>query len=130
MCNRIGPADAKELFGMSNGLKNIVVDVHYYNLFDSTFKSKSVQQNIDYVNNDRAKTLQSLTSTNGPLIYVGEWTTEWDYQGTSMSEYQRFGKAQLEVYGTATFGWGYWTLKNSQNHWSFEWMVQNNYLQL
>jgi len=131
MCNRIGPADDKELFDINNGLTSTVVDVHYYNLYDdSTFKSMSVQQNIDYINNNRAQILQSLTSANGPLIYVGEWTDEFEYQGASMSDYQRFGNAQLQVYGTATFGWGYWSLKNNYNHWSFEWMVQNSYLQL
>lgn len=73
MCNRIGPADAKELFDINNGLTSTVVDVHYYNLYDdSTFKSMSVQQNIDYINNNRAQILQSLTSANGPLIYVGK----------------------------------------------------------
>lgn len=132
MCNRIGPADDKELFDINNGLTSTVVDVHLYNLYDdSTFKSMSVQQNIDFVNNNRAQILQSLTSANGPLIYVGEWTNEFEYQGASMSDYQRFGNAQLQVYGTATFGWGYWSLKNDNyNHWSFEWMVQNSYLQL
>lgn len=132
MCNRIGPADDKELFDINNGLTSTVVDVHLYNLYDdSTFKSMSVQQNIDFVNNNRAQILQSLTSANGPLIYVGEWTDEFEYQGASMSDYQRFGNAQLQVYGTATFGWGYWSLKNDNyNHWSFEWMVQNSYLQL
>jgi hypothetical protein len=75
MCNRIGPADAKELFDINNGLTRTVVDVHYYNLYDdSTFKSMSVQQNIDYINKNRATILQSLTSADGhgPLIYVGK----------------------------------------------------------
>ncbi|KAH9326245.1 hypothetical protein KI387_006423 [Taxus chinensis] len=131
MCNRIGPADPKELFQMNNGLTSTVVDVHYYNLFDDQkFKGMTVQQNIDYVNNDRASTLNSLVSANGPLIYVGEWTSEWEVQGASKSEYQRFGEAQLQVYGNASFGWAYWTYKNVQNHWSFQWMVQNQYLQL
>lgn len=132
MCNRVGgPADSKELFDINNGLTNTVVDVHYYNLFDdSTFKSMSVQQNIDYINNTRAQMLQSLTSANGPLIYVGEWTNEWEYQNASKSDYQSFAEAQLQVYGAATFGWGYWSLQNVQNHWNFQWMVQNNYLPL
>eukprot|EP01018_Ginkgo_biloba_P020258 Gb_00975 [translate_table: standard] len=133
MCNRIGPADPKELFQMNIGLSRTVVDVHYYNLYDdSTFKSKTVQENIDYINNERANTLQSLISVqNGPLIYVGEWVAEWEVQGASQADYQRYGTAQLQVYGRATFGWAYWTLKNVQyNHWDFEWMVQNQYLQL
>lgn len=131
MCNRIGPAYDQELFDMNNGLTNTVVDVHYYNLYDdSTFGSMSAQQNIDFVNNNRAQALQSLTSANGPLIYVGEWTNEWEVQNASMSDYQGFGQAQLQVYGTSTFGWGYWGLKNDNfEHWSFQWMVESNYLQ-
>ncbi|GLJ06384.1 hypothetical protein SUGI_0037780 [Cryptomeria japonica] len=131
MCNRIGPADPKELFEMNNGLAHTVVDVHYYNLFDDQrFKGMTVQQNIDHVYGDRGSTLSSLVNANGPLIYVGEWTSEWEVQGASMSDYQRFGQAQLQVYGKASFGWAYWTHKNVNGHWSFEWMVKNNYLQL
>ncbi|GLJ06386.1 hypothetical protein SUGI_0037840 [Cryptomeria japonica] len=131
MCNRIGGADPKELFQMNNGLTRTVVDVHYYNLFDDQkFKSMTVQQNIDFVKYDRAALLNILLSANGPLIYVGEWTSEWEVKGASQSEYQRFGQAQLEVYGKASFGWAYWTHKNVQEHWSFQWMVQNQYLDL
>eukprot|EP01018_Ginkgo_biloba_P020260 Gb_00974 [translate_table: standard] len=131
MCNRIGPADPKELFQINNGLSRTVIDVHYYNLFDdSKFKSMNVQQNIDFVYNDRAGTLRYLNSDNGPPIFVGEWVSEWEVRDASQGDYQRFGKAQLDVYGQATFGWAYWTLKNNAKHWDFEWMVNNQYLQL
>eukprot|EP00253_Pinus_taeda_P031831 PITA_31831 len=66
MCNRIDPADPKELFQINNGLSHTVVDVHYYNLFDdATFKNMTVQQNIDYIKTTRAQTVQSLISANG-----------------------------------------------------------------
>lgn len=131
MSNRIGPADPKELFQINNGLTNTAIDVHYYNLFDdSTFKSMTVQQNIDYINNQRATTLQSLVTANGPLIFVGEWVAEWEVNGASQSDYQRYADAQLQVYGKASFGWAYWALKNVNNHWSFEWMVNNQYIRL
>ncbi|GLJ06817.1 hypothetical protein SUGI_0049140 [Cryptomeria japonica] len=131
MCNRIGPADPKELFSMNNGLTNTVVDVHYYNLFDdTTFKNMTVEQNIDYIRNQRATTLQSLVTSNGPLILVGEWVAEWMVENGSKSDYQRFADAQLEVYGEASFGWAYWTLRNVNEHWSFEWMVNNQYIRL
>lgn len=45
-------------------------------------------------------------------------------------DYQDFGRAQLEVYNAASFGWAYWTLKNDRKHWDFEWNIRNNYLQL
>lgn len=132
MCNRIGPADPKELFQMNNGLSRTVVDVHYYNLFDdATFKNMTVQQNIDYIKTTRAQTVQSLVSANGPLIFVGEWVAEWEVQNATRPDYQRYGDAQLQVYGEASFGWTYWTLRNIGNrHWDFQWMVNNQYLRL
>eukprot|EP01018_Ginkgo_biloba_P020254 Gb_01372 [translate_table: standard] len=132
MCNRIGLADPKELFQINNGLSYTVVDVHDYNLFDDfTFKNMTVQQNIDYISNHRAATLQTLNTENGPLIFVGEWVAEWGVPNATQSDYQRYGDAQLQVYGQASFGWAYWTLKNvNSKHWDFEWMVNHGYLRL
>lgn len=48
----------------------------------------------------------------------------------SKVDYQRFGDAQLDVYGRASFGWSYWTLKGASGHWSLEWMIQNGYIAL
>lgn len=53
---------------------------------------------------------------------------EFDVSNASKDDYQRFGEAQLEVYGRATFGWAYWTLKNVESHWSLEWMIKNGYI--
>lgn len=61
---------------------------------------------------------------------TGEWAAEWKVRGASKEDYQRFAQAQLDVYGRATFGWAYWTLKNVQNHWSMEWMINNGYISL
>lgn len=55
---------------------------------------------------------------------------EWDVATASQTDYQEFGRAQLEVYNAASFGWSYWTLKNDRKHWDFEWNIRNNYLQL
>ena len=63
-------------------------------------------------------------------LFAGEWVAEWAIQGATKEDYQRFAKAQLEVFGRATFGWAYWTLKNVNNHWSLEWMIKNGYIKL
>ena len=55
---------------------------------------------------------------------------EWNVTSGSQKDYQDFGRAQLEVYNAASFGWSYWTLKNDREHWDFEWNIRNNYLQL
>ncbi|CAL5332843.1 unnamed protein product [Camellia sinensis] len=67
-----------------------------------------------------------VTTSNGPLTFIGEWVAEWKVSGVAKKDYQRFGKAQLEVYGRASFGWAYWTLKNVNNHWSLKWMISND----
>lgn len=64
------------------------------------------------------------------IQFAGEWTCEWNVNGASKEDYQRFGKAQLDVYGQATFGWGYWAYKCAQNHWSLKWMIENGYITL
>ncbi|CAL5037542.1 unnamed protein product [Urochloa decumbens] len=128
LCQRIGNADPIELFQAGIGLSNVVVDLHYYNLFDPYFASINSTQNIEFIYKMRAPQLQALKDINGPLIFIGEWVNEWDVQNASQYEYQKFGRAQLDVYANATFGWSYWTLKNDRMHWDFEWNIRNKYL--
>nr|GMC52237.1 probable glucan 1,3-beta-glucosidase A [Ipomoea batatas]GME01432.1 probable glucan 1,3-beta-glucosidase A [Ipomoea batatas]GME19083.1 probable glucan 1,3-beta-glucosidase A [Ipomoea batatas] len=129
MCNRLGASNT-ELLAMAGALKGTVVDVHYYNLYIDLFKDMTAQQNIDYVYNDRRAELSVVTTSNGPLSFVGEWVAEWDVKNPTKEDYQRYAKAQLEVFGRATFGWAYWTFKNVDNHWSLEWMIKNGYITL
>ncbi|XP_043712913.1 probable glucan 1,3-beta-glucosidase A [Telopea speciosissima] len=130
LSNRIGSSDAKEFFPLASGLNGSVIDVHYYNLFSDMFNNMTVQQNIDFIYTNRSAQLNNITTSNGPLTFVGEWVAEMQVQGASKEDYQKFAKAQLEVYGNATFGWAYWALKNVNNHWSLEWMIQNGYIKL
>ncbi|KAH7524432.1 hypothetical protein FEM48_Zijuj06G0118500 [Ziziphus jujuba var. spinosa] len=123
--NRLGPMDPTELFPLASGLRGTVIDVHYYNLFTEEFDNLTVQQNIDFVNTNRSAQLNLVTTANGPLTFVGEWVAEWNVKDATKEDYQRFAKAQLEVYGRATFGWAYWTLRNVNKHWSLEWMIKN-----
>ncbi|KAF8411497.1 hypothetical protein HHK36_004049 [Tetracentron sinense] len=128
---RLGPANPTEFLSLAKSLNHVVIDVHYYNLFSDTFKNmNNVQQNIDYIYNDRAAQLSAVTPSNGPLSFVGEWTAEWSLNGATMQDYQRFAKAQLDVYGRATYGWAYWSYRNKNNHWNLKWMIENNYIKL
>lgn len=63
-------------------------------------------------------------------ILLGEWVNEWNVPNASRIQYQLFGRAQLDVYNNASFGWSYWTLKNDRVHWDFEWNIKNKYLSL
>ncbi|KAI0498593.1 hypothetical protein KFK09_019483 [Dendrobium nobile] len=128
MSNRLSISHPTELIKFASGFSGSVVDVHYYNVFSKIFKGMSVQQNIDYVYNNRASTLSSLMVSNGPLIFVGEWVDDMDVENASKNDYQRFGYAQVDVFGRATFGWSYWTLKAAKTQWSLEWMIKNGYI--
>ncbi|TXG69142.1 hypothetical protein EZV62_004077 [Acer yangbiense] len=129
--NRLEFDNPKELLSFANtGFNNVVIDVHYYSLFSEYFNKLNVQQNIDFIYGQRASDLGAVTTSNGPLTFVGEWTGEWAVQGASKEDYKRFTKAQLDVYGKATFGWAYWAYKCAPNHWSLKWMIENGYIQL
>ncbi|KAL5559051.1 hypothetical protein UlMin_035262 [Ulmus minor] len=128
LSNRLGPANPRELFPVARGFTKSVIDVHYYNLFEDFFNNMTVQQNLDFIFTNRTSQLNQVTTSNGPLTFVGEWVAEWQVKDATKEEYQRFAKAQLEVYGRATFGWAYWTLKNVNNHWSLQWKIKNGYI--
>jgi hypothetical protein len=71
MSNRLA-ADSTELVNFASQFGRAVLDVHYYTLFDSKFDSFTVQQNIDYVNNNIANDLSAMTRRDGPLTFVGK----------------------------------------------------------
>ncbi|KAE9605901.1 putative glucan 1,3-beta-glucosidase [Lupinus albus] len=71
--NRLETPNPRELLPIANGLSRCVIDVHYYNLFESIFENiTSVKQNIDYIRINRDSQLNSITTSNGPLTFVGE----------------------------------------------------------
>ncbi|PPD95738.1 hypothetical protein GOBAR_DD07217 [Gossypium barbadense] len=127
---RLGPADPKELFSFARSLNRVAIDVHWYNLFTDMFITMTVQQNIDYIYDQRSSDLDSWISANGPPILIGEWTGEFGAKNGSLEDYKRYTKAELDVYGGATFGWAYWSYKCEENHWSLKWMIDNNFIQL
>ncbi|KAF2323023.1 hypothetical protein GH714_032897 [Hevea brasiliensis] len=130
LSNRLGPADPTELLSFASTLNRVAIDVHYYNLFWDGFTKMTAQQNIDFIYNSRSNDLRKVTIENGPLSYVGEWTAEWYVQGASTEDYQNFAKAQLEVFGRATFGWAHWAYKCVVPHWSLRWNIENNIIHL
>ena len=72
ICQRIGNADPLELFQANIGSHNIVVDLHYYNLFDNYFVNMSATDNIQFIYKSRETQLQALNSANGPLVFIGK----------------------------------------------------------
>ncbi|KAI3923540.1 hypothetical protein MKW92_024241 [Papaver armeniacum] len=129
MCQRIGDADPLELYHANIGLSNVVVDLHYYNLFDNFFSNMSTSENIQFIHKSRQTQVESLNAANGPLVFIGEWVNEWSVANGSQMDYQESVEhswmcmIQLHLMGILT-------LKNDRNHWDFEWNIKNNYLQL
>ncbi|KAL5224209.1 hypothetical protein ABZP36_010848 [Zizania latifolia] len=129
MSNRLSASNT-ELLDFASGFSASVVDVHYFNLFSSAFHGLTADQNIEFVRTNRSSELSTVTRQNGPLTFVGEWVAEWNVGGATKEDYQRFAQVQIDVYGRATFGWSYWTLKNVRDHWSMQWMINNGYISL
>lgn len=63
-------------------------------------------------------------------VCAGEWVAEWRVRNATKEDYQSYAEAQLQVFGQASFGWAYWSLKNVRNYWSLEWMINNGYITL
>ncbi|KAI3849959.1 hypothetical protein MKW98_026873, partial [Papaver atlanticum] len=145
MCQLIGNgADPAVLYHANTGndKSNVVVDLHYFNVrhpsFDdmsalqninntSLFDTMSPQEKINYLYDTRKTQMNSLNATDGPLLFIGEWVNEFGRSG-SQEDYQNFGRAQLDVYGSASFGWAYWSLKNIEEHWDLKWNIDTGYL--
>lgn len=71
MSNRLGQIDSRELFPLASGLMGSVIDVHYYNLFSTIFDDLTVQQNLDFIYINRTRELTYVTTSNGPLTFIG-----------------------------------------------------------
>lgn len=65
-------ADSKVLLSFAGGFDRVVIDVHYYNLFSSQFNNMTVQQNIDFIKNERVSDLSGVSSTKA-LTFVGKY---------------------------------------------------------
>ncbi|CAK8567275.1 unnamed protein product [Lathyrus sativus] len=129
VCQRIGNADPLELYQANIGSTNLVLDLHFYNLFDTFFVNMSARDNIQYIYKSRENMLLAFNDSNGPLVFIGEWVNEWNVVSGSQTDYLEYGKAQLDVYNAVSFGWCYWTIKNDREHWDFEWNIRKKYLQ-
>lgn len=63
------------------------------------------------------------------MIYgLGEWTAH--LVGASDLAAKRFAAAELDVFGRASFGWGFWSYKNYNPQWSFVYMIQNDLISM
>ncbi|XP_030535073.1 probable glucan 1,3-beta-glucosidase A [Rhodamnia argentea] len=130
LSNRLGPADPQELLQMARGMSRVVIDVHYYNLYDPKFKQWNLQQNIGYIYVDRKTDLSKVTQPNGPLSFVGEWTSALDFSGATKEDSRKFAKAQQDVYGQATFGWAYWSYKCQYDTWDLKQMIEGGLIHI
>ncbi|XP_056172830.1 probable glucan 1,3-beta-glucosidase A isoform X3 [Syzygium oleosum] len=128
MSRVLGASGPELLLPVASGLDRTVVDTHNYVLFRTKFDT--IQDNLDFIYKDKRAQLDRLATPDGPLTFVGEWAVEWTVNGATKEEYQKFAEAQQEVFGRATFGWAYWTLKCAKHHWSLEWMIKNGYIKL
>ncbi|KAK9949661.1 hypothetical protein M0R45_005178 [Rubus argutus] len=117
-----------------DAVRNHSPNVHFYSVYEPEFDKFNVEENIQYIHKQRASSLSTMKASNGlPLTFVGEWVAEFKQPPTGSSSednYRRFAKAQIEVYGNATFGWAYWSYRCSQPHWSLRHMIDSGIINL
>jgi hypothetical protein len=77
ICQRIGNADPLELYQANIGSRNIVVDLHFYNLFGTFFVNMSTVDNIQFIYKSREAQLQAINSANSPLVFIGKLESEF-----------------------------------------------------
>ena len=64
--------DPSNLVDLGKEFKNAIIDLHYYNAFGSTFANMNIQQNIDFIYNERRQEIERLNkNSNGLLTFVG-----------------------------------------------------------
>ncbi|CAI5974028.1 unnamed protein product [Closterium sp. NIES-65] len=111
----LGQPPATDMAGfMTNALEfnNVMIDVHYYNVFDPDINTNpSFQAHIDYVRNQRASELKAL-SEGDRTVLVGEWSLALpEFVGAKEGDYGVYSQTQLEVYNNASAGWFFWSFK-------------------
>ncbi|CAI7888305.1 unnamed protein product [Closterium sp. NIES-54] len=111
----LGQPPATDMAGfMTNALdhNNVMIDVHYYNVFDLDINTNpSFQAHIDYVRNQRATELKAL-SEGDRTVLVGEWSLALpEFVGAKEGDYGVYSQTQLEVYNNASAGWFFWSFK-------------------
>lgn len=75
LSNRLGQhADPTELLSLARGLgNNVVIDVHFYSVYEHEFDKLTAEENIQYIYKQRASILSTMKVSNGlPLTFVGK----------------------------------------------------------
>ena len=71
LCQLLG-LNASDFVDLGTEFQNAILDLHYYNAFGPNFAKFNVQNNIDYINNNRRNEIESLNQNgNGLLTFVG-----------------------------------------------------------
>ncbi|KAJ7046654.1 glycoside hydrolase [Mycena alexandri] len=104
----------------------IVQDHHSYFVFTSQDEKKSASQHTEDIRTSILRSLFSASKNERGNLIVGEWSCALTPESLSMESDQvaareKFCKAQLDVYSSATAGWSFWSYKKEDcdNGWCF-----------
>eukprot|EP00850_Spirogloea_muscicola_P004298 SM000018S03663 [mRNA] locus=s18:671311:678637:- [translate_table: standard] len=129
---RIG-ADSGELGGIlaGDGYTNVILEMHYYNVFDDTFSGQNVAYNLAQVRGARLAEVEALQAA-GRMLVVGEWSLALRAEAhASGADFRAFGEVQLATYASARAGWFFWNFKMGRvgwPHWSFAESIARGWL--
>ncbi|KAK7833798.1 hypothetical protein CFP56_025245 [Quercus suber] len=72
LSNQLGIPDPNELLSFAGNFNHVVIDMHYYNLYSEEYSNMNVQRNINYIKNQRASALKTVTTSKAPLSFVNQ----------------------------------------------------------
>lgn len=129
---RIG-GDPYELDGFlgTDGHNNVMLERHFFNIFNPIFSGVPAQEHIRLVTENRSAEIEDLQD-NGHLLTVGGWSLGLpENVDPTTQDLMDFADAQLDTYGQATAGWYFMSYKVTQYNWSswdFRDSVMNGWL--
>eukprot|EP00271_Cylindrocystis_brebissonii_P018330 TRINITY_DN512_c0_g1_i1.p1 TRINITY_DN512_c0_g1~~TRINITY_DN512_c0_g1_i1.p1 ORF type:complete len:1246 (+),score=218.65 TRINITY_DN512_c0_g1_i1:278-4015(+) len=120
-----------DVFFTRQPFTNVVVDMHFFNVFNPDLQSMSFDETMTFVNTTRAEEIAEIQHS-GVKVLVGQWSLELPGNSTATDlQYQDFADVQLETYAGATAGWFFFSYKMGRlqwPQWSFQLGIENNWL--
>ena len=102
---------------LDNYHTNLVVEKHYYTVFDDTFRNTPPAQEVAAARKMFAADVAGYEA-RGRSVLVGEWSAAMTTP--SPSYYRAFAQAQLQAFSKSGIGWFFWSLKNNATS-EWEW---------
>jgi len=101
------------------GYTKVGMDLHYYSCFGGGADQTNADGAIGYIRYDRQQQIDEYKSKNPKGMMIGEWSACGHFDVSRAGD---FAKAQVDVYGSTSYGWTFWSWTDggTNNVWSLK----------